>query len=260
MSESITCSGNELSSVLSDIRARGGFIESLDTCVGGKNAQYGVKYLEKFPHESQCSIGTSESGPYPATPEKGEESAARNTTKLNVAAGDDKRAEKPKSVTDAPASISERVEKNHFNAGKEPENPVGKSPKGSDQVTPEELRAVKLASGGERQTESRVEDCHQHSNCSDAALKSDGGKCHNDIAQKRMATRGSAHVPVNAWPSARESGASPSLPHCPTCSGPVTQGMPCPICAGLERIRDGARRLRNRFRPSNKEARIPHND
>lgn len=50
------------------------------------------------------------------------------------------------------------------------------------------------------------------------------------------------------------------LPHCPTCSGLVTQGMPCPICAGLERIREGARKLRSRFRPSTREARIPHND
>lgn len=50
------------------------------------------------------------------------------------------------------------------------------------------------------------------------------------------------------------------LPHCTTCSSQITQGMPCPICAGIERIRDGARRLRNRFRPSNREARLPHAD
>lgn len=50
------------------------------------------------------------------------------------------------------------------------------------------------------------------------------------------------------------------VPHCPTCAGPAAQGMPCPICAGIERIREGSRRMRARFNLSITEVRCPHND
>lgn len=51
---------------------------------------------------------------------------------------------------------------------------------------------------------------------------------------------------------------APPLPHCGVCGAETAPGKPCVICAGLERIRAGARRLRGRFRMAKKEARLPH--
>jgi hypothetical protein len=52
MTPPILCTGNELAGVLAGIRERGGFVASLDTGVGGKNANYSVSYL---PNRSQHS-------------------------------------------------------------------------------------------------------------------------------------------------------------------------------------------------------------
>ncbi len=254
----ICCHGWELESVLKEIRERGGSVTALHTGVGG-NAGYRVSYFERVvkavPSTDSRTTGEmrdgDDGGPRPALNNvlgstemicevTGE--SQRGMTNGRNPTGNSEPVQFPHQG-ETPASLLATVAVKRVVA---PRNPV------SDAKIPcYASDTAQIGLGAE--TVGVVP-------FSDAALKSDGGKCHNDTAQKRIATGDSAHVPVNAWPSARETSASPSLPHCPACSGPVTQGMPCPICAGLERIKNASRRIRKLFRPSTKEARIPYAD
>lgn len=197
--EPILCLGNELKSVLDGIESRNGVVTDLHTGVGG-NAGYRVNYFERVRDavDNPIRSGKPTAGEHPAAlttcpnPERFVDGVAQLDRRSVVT-----RRVIPEAASTAAIACSNHAAINNFgsvaekagagssrtplrqltacasenlaatnqlNAGKEPTNSAGKSPKGSDQVTPEELRADKLQSGVERQTESRVEDCHQHSN------------------------------------------------------------------------------------------------
>lgn len=54
--EPITCNGNDLAQVCADIRSRGGFVDRLETGVGGKNGNYRVSYFERVAELADATV------------------------------------------------------------------------------------------------------------------------------------------------------------------------------------------------------------
>ena len=108
MNDPITCPGNELQGVLDGLRRKGFHPWAMD-CLVGRNSGYRVSYFQTFPTKPQdASSGASQSGRDSTRPVKGAQVAGHNAQHQTAAAGSDLGPEKAESVTDAPASISDR--------------------------------------------------------------------------------------------------------------------------------------------------------